>query len=147
MRTQESGEDYLEAILLLYRKQGYVRSTDIANAMNYTKASISRAVRILKDADYIYLDPNKMIFLTEKGEAKALEIYERHQVIAEYLEKVVGVDPETADQDACHMEHILSDQTFDGIKRLLKEAKEAGDISQMHCTKKCSCFICQWMGI
>ncbi|WP_304737790.1 metal-dependent transcriptional regulator [Dubosiella newyorkensis] len=62
---------------------------------------------------------------TEKGEAKALEIYERHQVIAEYLEKVVGVDPETADQDACHMEHILSDQTFDGIKRLLKEAKEA----------------------
>jgi len=125
MRTQESGEDYLEAILLLYRKQGYVRSTDIANAMNYTKASISRAVKILKDADYIYLDPNKMIFLTEKGEAKALEIYERHQVIAEYLEKVVGVDAETADQDACYMEHILSDQTFDGIKRLLKEAKDA----------------------
>lgn len=70
MRTQESGEDYLETILLLYRKQGYVRSTDIANAMNYTKASISRAVKILKDADYIYLDPNKMIFLTEREKKK-----------------------------------------------------------------------------
>ena len=72
MRTQESGEDYLETILLLYRKQGYVRSTDIANAMNYTKASISRAVKILKEAEYIYMDQNKMIFLTEKGEKESL---------------------------------------------------------------------------
>ena len=122
MRTQESGEDYLETILLVYRKQGYVRSTDIANAMNYTKASISRAVKILKDADYIYMDPNKMIFLTEKGEKKALEIYERHEVISEFLIKVLGVDPETADHDACHMEHVVSASTFDGIKRMLKEA-------------------------
>ncbi len=125
MRTQESGEDYLENILLLYRKQGYVRSTDIANAMNYTKASISRAVRILKDADYIYMDPNKMIFLTEKGEKKALEIYERHRIIADFLTTVLGVDPETADHDACHMEHVVSDSTFAGIKRVLEEYKNA----------------------
>ncbi len=124
MRTHESGEDYLETILLLYRKQGYVRSTDIANAMNYTKASISRAVKILKDDDYIYLDPNKMIFLTEKGEKKALEIYERHEVIAEFLVRVLQVDDETADQDACRIEHVISDSTFQGIKRLVKEAKE-----------------------
>lgn len=124
MRTHESGEDYLETILLLYRKQGYVRSTDIANAMNYTKASISRAVKILKDDDYIYLDPNKMIFLTEKGEKKALEIYERHEVIAEFLVRVLQVDDETADQDACRIEHVISDSTFQGIKRLVKDAKE-----------------------
>ena len=124
MRTHESGEDYLETILLLYRKQGYVRSTDIANAVNYTKASISRAVKILKDDDYIYLDPNKMIFLTEKGEKKALEIYERHEVIAEFLVRVLQVDDETADQDACRIEHVISDSTFQGIKRLVKEAKE-----------------------
>ena len=124
MRTHESGEDYLETILLLYRKQGYVRSTDIANAMNYTKASISRAVKILKDDDYIYLDPNKTIFLTEKGEKKALEIYERHEVIAEFLVRVLQVDDETADQDACRIEHVISDSTFQGIKRLVKDAKE-----------------------
>lgn len=128
MRTQESGEDYLETILLLYRKQGYVRSTDIANAMNYTKASISRAVKILKEADYIYMDPNKMIFLTEKGEKKALEIYERHEVISQFLMEVLGVDAETADHDACHMEHDVSDATFEGLKQLLldkRAAKEA----------------------
>ena len=124
MRTHESGEDYLETILLLYRKQGYVRSTDIANAMNYTKASISRAVKILKDDDYIYLEPNKMIFLTEKGEKEALEIYERHEVIAEFLVRVLQVDDETADQDACRIEHVISDSTFQGIKRLVKDAKE-----------------------
>lgn len=123
MRTQESGEDYLETILLLYRKQGYVRSTDIANAMNYTKASISRAVKILKEADYIYMDPNKMIFLTEKGEKKALEIYERHEVISEFLTTMLHVDPETAERDACHMEHVVSDSTFAGLKQLLQSAK------------------------
>ena len=124
MRTQESGEDYLETILLLYRKQGYVRSTDIANAMNYTKASISRAVKILKDADYIYMDPNKMIFLTEKGEKKALDIYERHQVLSEFLKDVLHVDEETADHDACRIEHVISASTFQGIKKLVNDAKQ-----------------------
>ena len=125
MKIHESGEDYLETILLLYRKQGYVRSTDVANAMNYTKASISRAVKILKEEDYIYMDQNKMIFLTEKGEKKALEIHERHEVIREFLMVVLHVEEETADHDAGHIEHVVSDSTFEGIKRLLREAKEA----------------------
>ena len=125
MRTHESGEDYLETILLLYRKQGYVRSTDVANAMNYTKASISRAVKILKEEDYIYMDQNKMIFLTEKGEKKALEIHERHEVIREFLMVVLNVDEETADHDACHIEHVVSPVTFEGIKKLLRDTKEA----------------------
>ena len=123
MRTHESGEDYLETILLLYRKQGYVRSTDIANAMNYTKASISRAVKILKDDGYIYMDPNKMIFLTEEGNQKAVEIYERHQVITQFLEEVLQVDADTAEEDACHMEHVISDSTFQGFKALLEEKR------------------------
>ena len=123
MRTHESGEDYLETILLLYRKQGYVRSTDIANAMNYTKASISRAVKILKDDGYIYMDPNKMIFLTEKGMQKAVEIYERHEVIKQFLEEVLHIDSKTAEEDACHVEHVISDSTFQGLKQLLEEAR------------------------
>ena len=89
MRTHESGEDYLETILRLYRKQGYVRSTDIANAMNYTKASISRAVKILKEDGYIYLDPNKMIFLTEKGTQKAVEILKANGEDAYIMGKIV----------------------------------------------------------
>lgn len=125
MKIHESGEDYLETILLLYRKQGYVRSTDVANAMNYTKASISRAVKILKEEDYIYMDQNKMIFLTEKGEKKALEIHERHEVIREFLMVVLNVDEETADHDACHIEHVVSPSTFEGIKKLLRDTKEA----------------------
>ncbi|MBE6112957.1 MAG: metal-dependent transcriptional regulator [Peptococcaceae bacterium] len=125
MKIHESGEDYLETILLLYRKQGYVRSTDVANAMNYTKASISRAVKILKEEDYIYMDQNKMIFLTEKGEKKALEIHERHEVIREFLMVVLNVDEETADHDACHIEHVVSPVTFEGIKKLLRDTKEA----------------------
>lgn len=123
MRTHESGEDYLETILRLYRKQGYVRSTDIANAMNYTKASISRAVKILKEDGYIYLDPNKMIFLTEKGTQKAVEIYERHEMLTQFLTEVLDIDAETAEHDACHMEHAISDSTFQGLKALLEEKR------------------------
>ena len=123
MRTHESGEDYLETILRLYRKQGYVRSTDIANAMNYTKASISRAVKILKEDGYIYLDPNKMIFLTEKGTKKAVEIYERHEMLTQFLTEVLGIDAETAEHDACHMEHAISDSKFQGLKALLEEKR------------------------
>ena len=123
MRTHESGEDYLETILLLYRKQGYERSTDIANAMNYTKASISRAVKILKDDGYIYMDPNKMIFLTEKGNQKALEIYERHQVITQFLEEVLQVDADTAEEDACTIEHVISEETFEAIEKELNNER------------------------
>lgn len=124
MVIQESGEDYLETILTLYRKQGYVRSTDIANALDYTKASISRAMKILKENDFIYMDANKMIFLTEKGEKKALEIYERHQVLRRFLTEILHVDAETAESDACRIEHVVSDITFEGIKKLT----EAGQV-------------------
>lgn len=116
MRTQESGEDYLETILLLQKKQGYVRSIDIANELAYTKPSISRAMKILKENNLITMDKNKIIRLTEQGEEKAQEIHDRHCMVAQCLMITLGVDEETADHDACRIEHVISDKTFDKIK-------------------------------
>ena len=108
MKLQESGEDYLETILLLQRKQGYVRATDVAEAMHYTKASISRAVKLLRENGYIYQDAHKMIFLTEKGLQKATQIYERHQLFVAFLTEVLQIETAIAEQDACRLEHVVS---------------------------------------
>lgn len=118
MKLYQSGEDYLKAILLLQHKQGYVRATDIAEIMQYTKASISRAVKILRENDYIYQDAHKMIFLTEKGLQKATQIYERHQFFTAFLIEILHIDPQIAEQDACCLEHIVSDSTFQGFQQL-----------------------------
>lgn len=107
MKSQESAENYLETILLLQRKQGYVRATDIAESLQYTKASISRAVKLLKEKGYLYQDAHKMIFLTPKGEEKAVQIYERHQFFVVFLTEVLQLDPQIAEQDACRMEHVV----------------------------------------
>lgn len=116
MHLQESGEMYLESIYILSRKKGEVRSLDIAEYMHYSKPSISRAVSILKDADYIRVDKSGYITLTETGHAIALKMYERHTVLTEILCRL-GVDRETATEDACKMEHVISDQTFEAFKR------------------------------
>ena len=108
MPIYESGEDYLETILLLHRKTGFVRSVDIAAELNYSKPSISRAMNILKDDGFITVESGGQIMLTEKGKAKAESIYERHVIITEFFEKVLGVDHEIAAHDACKIEHILS---------------------------------------
>ncbi len=118
MKLQESGEDYLETILQLQHKQGYVRATDIAEAMQYTKASISRAIKILRENGYIYQDAHKMIFLTEKGLQKATQIYERHQFFTAFLIEILHIDPQIAEQDACRLEHVVSDSTFQGFQQL-----------------------------
>ena len=116
MKLQESGENYLETILLLQQKQGYVRSVDIAAELNYSKPSISRAMGILKSAGLITMEKRGNIILTEAGKKKADEIYERHRLIALFLETSLGVSHETADHDACRIEHIISDETFAKIK-------------------------------
>ncbi|MDP4109898.1 MAG: metal-dependent transcriptional regulator [Bacillota bacterium] len=116
MRIQESGEDYLETILLLKLRNGHVRSTDIANELGYAKPSISRAVGILTQEGYITVGEKGYIAFTEKGQLKANEIYERHRLITEYLTLTLGIDRETADKDACRIEHVISSETFDGIK-------------------------------
>ena len=123
MKLQESGEDYLETILLLLRKQGYVRATDVAEAMHYTKASISRAVKLLRENGYIYQDAHKMIFLTEKGLQKATQIYERHQLFVAFLTEVLQIETAIAEQDACRLEHVVSNSTFQGFQQLYETMK------------------------
>jgi Mn-dependent DtxR family transcriptional regulator len=116
----ESGENYLETILVLQNKNGYVRSIDIATELGFTKPSISRAMSILKKSEYITMERSGQIKLTEKGLAKANEIYERHRIISEYFEKVLGVSKEIADRDACKIEHVISQESFDKMKNLIK---------------------------
>lgn len=119
MNKTESREDYLETILLLMKKNGGVRSIDIANELNYSKASISRAMGILRDNNYIVVDKNGQISFTEEGMARAEAVYERHTILKSFLEKSLGVSGETAERDACKIEHILSDESFEKIKKLV----------------------------
>lgn len=116
MPIHESGENYLETILLLQQQNGFVRSVDVANALDYTKASISRAMRILKETGYIEIAHSGQITLTPKGVERACAIYERHQVLTRFLMTALGVEHKTADADACRIEHVLSEETFDAVK-------------------------------
>lgn len=111
----ESGEDYLECILRLSKRQGSVKSIDIATAMNYSKPSISRAMKILQEKGFIYMDEKKYIHLTEEGLGKAEEVYRRHLLIKEALTSLLGVTPQVAEDDACRIEHIISQETVDKL--------------------------------
>ena len=120
----ESGENYLETILMLKEKQGAVRSIDIARSLNFSKPSVSRAVGILKEDGYITMEPGGELELTEKGMQKAGAIYERHKLLTAFLRQVSGVSAETAEEDACRMEHIISEETFQGIKRFMNREQK-----------------------
>ncbi len=122
MHIQESGEMYLETILLLSRKSGSVRSIDVCEYMGYSKPSVSRAVGLLKSGGYLTVAPDGELELTEEGRAVAEKIYERHTVLTEFLREL-GVDSETAAADACRIEHVISDASFDTIKRRVCENK------------------------
>ena len=127
MRLHRSGEDYLEAILILEHKRGYVRSLDVAQQLSVTKPSVSNATRLLKEGGFLTMDEEKLIHLTELGREVAESIYERHCILTEGL-IFLGVDPETAEQDACRIEHDLSRQSFEKLKeyweRFVKVKKE-----------------------
>ena len=116
MRLQESGEMYLETIHVLLQKNGSVRSIDVSEHMGYSKPSVSRAVGLLKKGGYIVVDADGYITLTEDGEKVAMKIYERHTVLSGML-IALGVDPETAAEDACRLEHAISDKSFEAIKK------------------------------
>ena len=120
MRLQESGEMYLETILILSRKSNAVRSIDISEYMGYSKPSVSRAVGLLKADGYISVDGGGYITLTDSGRKIAEKIYERHNVLAEAL-KMLGVSETAAVADACKIEHDISDESFEAIKRHLKK--------------------------
>lgn len=121
MAIYESGEDYLETILLLHRRTGYVRSVDIANELNYSKPSISRAVNILTENGYITVENGGQILLTEKGKAKAEAVYDRHVTITEFFEKILDVSAENAEKDACKIEHIISEESYGKLKEYLAQ--------------------------
>ena len=117
MHLLESGEMYLETILVLSKKKPAVRSIDVGEYMGYSKPSVSRAVGLLKDGGYVIADPDGHLTLTDAGREIAEKIYERHTVLTAFLVRL-GVDPETAAEDACKMEHDISDASFQAIKNL-----------------------------
>ena len=116
MHIQESGEMYLETILLLSRTMGHVRAIDVGEHMGYSKPSVSRAMGLLKQGEYITVSPDGFISLTEAGREIAEKIYERHTLLTKFL-IALGVDEETASEDACRIEHTISDASFEAIKR------------------------------
>ena len=123
MKIHESAENYLETILVLQKRNGYVRSIDIATELNFSKPSISNAMKQLSTKGYIHMDESRLITLTEKGRQVAEQIYERHQLISEFLE-MLGVDSQTAEEDACKIEHVLSKETFEKFKEHVNEMKK-----------------------
>ena len=125
MKLQESGENYLETTLLLRQRQGHVRSIDVATELGFSKPSISRAIGILKSAGYVQVGEGGNILLTEAGQQKAEAVYERHRLISRYLVLTLGVPAEIADADACRIEHIISQESFDQIKAFV--AREDGE--------------------
>ena len=118
MNIHESAEDYLEAILMLRNEKGYARSVDIATKLGVTKPSVSFAMKRLRENGYIEMDEESLITLLPKGEDIAHRIYERHTVLSAFLEKL-GVNETTALEDACKIEHDISDETFKAIKAQL----------------------------
>lgn len=120
MTLQESGEMYLETILVLSKKNNVVRSIDVAEDLKVSKPAVSRAMSKLKEDKYIIMDADGYIALTEKGRSIAEMIYERHTILTQILINL-GVDPETAAADACKMEHDISDTSFQAIKKHMAE--------------------------
>ena len=119
MNIHESGEMYLENIYILGQQMAGVRSIDIVNHTGYSKPSISRAIGLLKDEGLIIVDKKGYISLTEVGESRAKKIYERHEMLTEFFINI-GVSKETASADACKIEHVISDETFEAIKNHAK---------------------------
>lgn len=115
MVIKESAENYLEAILMLNKKSGYVRSIDVANELNFSKPSVSVAMKHFREEGYINVADDGGITLTEKGYAVATRVYERHQLIAKILMDL-GVDKDTAYEDSCKIEHDLSQESFEKIR-------------------------------
>ena len=123
MTIRESGEMYLETLYILSQKSSAVRAIDVGAHMGFSKPSVSRAIGLLKKDGFVKTDEQGFLLLTEAGEEKAKRIYERHLLLSQLL-MTLGVDEETATQDACRIEHYLSDKTFEAIKNHVKKYKK-----------------------
>ena len=126
MRHNKSSEDYMETILILSKKLPVVRSIDIATELNFSKPSVSVAMKHLRENDCIVVSQAGFITLTEKGMKIATSVYERHQVLSDWLISL-GVDPKIATEDACEMEHQISDESFQAMKKFIEAHKAGGD--------------------
>lgn len=116
MHTNESAENYLETILVLSKTRPVVRSVDIANELNFKKPSVSVAMKKLRESEHITVTPEGFIYLTDSGRQIAEKIYERHTLISNWLEQL-GVSPKTAAEDACRIEHVISAESFEAMKK------------------------------
>ena len=124
MKLHASGEDYLEAILVLHKKMGMVRSVDVARHLEVTKPSVCHAVATLRDGGFLTMDEDHFLHLTDVGREVAEKIYERHCFFTEWLIIAAGVDPKTAEADACRIEHIISDESFSRLKEAAAQEQE-----------------------
>ena len=122
MVLQESGEMYLEAILVLSEKQGHVRSVDVSEYLGYSKPSVSRAVGLLKSGGYLVMEDDGGLILTDSGREIGEKIYARHTLLTDILIQM-GVSPEVAAADACKLEHAISDESFEAIRRYVSTLK------------------------
>ena len=130
MKIQESAENYLETILMLGKAKGNVRSIDSATALSFSKPSVSVAMKNLRENGYILMDKDGFIALTEKGHEIAETIYERHTLLSSFL-MYLGVSKETATQDACRIEHVISPESFEALKQHVYSHKEIMDIKDV----------------
>ena len=130
IKIQESAENYLETILMLGKAKGNVRSIDIATALSFSKPSVSVAMKNLRENGYILMDKDGFIALTEKGHEIAETIYERHTLLSSFL-MYLGVSKETATQDACRIEHVISPESFEALKQHVYSHKEIMDIKDV----------------
>ena len=120
MKLHASGEDYLEAILILHKQRGTVRSVDVARHLDVSKPSVSHAVTTLRDGGFLTMDEDYFLHLTDIGREVAEQIYEKHRFFTERL-IAAGVDPETAERDACRIEHVISDESFQCLKEAMSQ--------------------------
>lgn len=130
LKIQQSAEDYLETILVLGLRKPQIRSIDIANELGYSKPSVSVAMKNLRENGYILMDKDGFIALTEKGHEIAETIYERHTLLSSFL-MYLGVSKETATQDACRIEHVISPESFEALKQHVYSHKEIMDIKDV----------------
>ena len=115
MKIHASGEDYLEAVLMLQKEKGMVRSVDVARHLEVTKPSVCNAAATLREGGFLTMDSDYFLHLTDVGREVAVQIYEKHRFFTEHL-IAAGVDPETAERDACRIEHVISDESFQRLK-------------------------------
>lgn len=127
MKIQESAENYLETIYILKRRNGAVRSIDIVNELDFAKPSVSVAMKNLRENGYVEMDANGYLSLTPKGNQIAETMYERHTLLTDWL-IFLGVEPKTAAEDACRVEHVISAQSFQAIKKHIQLNKESNQL-------------------